>query len=166
MNMKYEAIPQYESVDIAAKTVNTITGTIDRKPVGRALITTAAGFEGKHQVVNGDGVAIRSVQKIGTDNGEAATVELFVELVGGVKSLASYKFFAGYVAKNAENPECVDLFTDDTEKISRVVSTAERMCASHPECDSQWKLVDKDGTRYFLRVISTDLTATGRINNG
>lgn len=165
MNMKYEAIPQYESVDVAAKTVDTITGTIDRKPVGRALITTAAGFEGKHQVVGGDGVAIRSVQKIGTENGEAAPVELFVRLVGGIKSLASYKFFAGYVAKNPENPEVDDLFTDDECQIDKIVHTAERMCASHPECDSQWEIVDASGKRYFIRVITTDLTATGRVNS-
>lgn len=165
MNMKYEAVPQYETVEIVAKTLEAVTGTIDRKLVGRALLTTQAGFEGKHRVVGGDGTVIRTVQKIGEEEGDAATVELFVRLVGDIKSLASYKFFAGYVAKNPENPECTDLFTDNLEQVGRIVETAKRMCADHPECDDRWEIVDAAGKRYFLRKIVTDLKANGKIDD-
>ena len=163
MNMKYEAVPRYEQVDIVAKTLEAVTGTIDRKPVGRALLTTQAGFEGKHRVVDGDGTVIRTVQAIGENEGEAAAVELYVRLVGNIKSLASYKFFKGYVAKNPENPECVDLFTGDLDQVQRIVETAKRMCNDHPECDSRWEAVDASGKRYFLRKIVTDLKDNGMI---
>lgn len=165
MNMKYEAVPQYETVEIVAKTLDTITGTIDRKLVGRALLTTQAGFEGKHRVVDGDGTVIRTVTEIGEGDGKAATVELFVRLVGDIKSLASYKFFKGYVAANPENPECVDLFTADGDQVQRIVETAKRMCADHPECDSRWEIVDANGKRYFLRMIATCLKANGKIDD-
>lgn len=164
MKCKYTAIPAYEEVEIVGKTVEAITGTIDRKPVGRALITTAAGFAGKHQVVGGDGVAIRTVQAIGENEGDASAVELFVRLVGNIKSLASYKFFKGFVAKNAENPECVDLFTEDCEQVNRIVETAKRMCADHPECDSRWEIVDANGVRYFLRKIAANVNAAGMVD--
>lgn len=164
MKCKFTEIPHYEEVEIVAKTLEAVTGTIDRRLVGRALLTTEAGFSGKHQVVGGDGVGIRTVQKIGTENGEAATVELFVRLVGDIKSLASYKFFKGYVAQNPENPECTDLFTDDFDQVKRVVDTAKRMCDDHPECDSRWEIVDAAGKRYFLRKIVADLKANGKID--
>lgn len=165
MNMKYTEIPTYESVDVVAKTNEAVTGTIDRKLIGRALLTTQAGFEGRHQVVGGDGTPIRTVQKIGEGEGEAQAVELFVELVGGVRSLASYKFFAGYVGKNPENADVMDLYTDNGEQVAKIVETAKRMCAAHPECDSQWKIVDKNGDRWFLRKIATCLTANGKIDD-
>lgn len=165
MNMKYTEIPSYETVEIVAKTNEAVTGTVDRKLVGRSLLTTSAGFEGKHQVVGGDGTPIRTVQKIGEDEGDAATVELFVELVGGIRSLASYKFFAGYVGKNPENPDVTDVYTDNGEQVQRIVDTAKRMCADHPECDSQWKVVDANGKRYFLRKIATCLKANGKIDD-
>ncbi len=163
MNMKYQAKPTYEQVDIVGKTVETITGTIDRKAVARVLLTTQAGFEGKHEVVNGDGTAIRTVKAIGENEGEAATVELFVRLVGDIKSLASYKFFAGYVGDNAENAGVKDLYTENGEQISKMVECARRMCASHPECDDRWEIVDGNGVRHFLRLISKTLTANGKI---
>lgn len=165
MKCKYTEIPTYEEVEIAGKSVDTITGTIDRKAVKRCLITTQAGFAGKHQVVGGDGVAIRTVAEIGENEGQAAVPELFVELVGGVKSLASYKFYKGYTAKNAENPEVNDLFTEDGEQVNKIVETARRMCGAHPECDSQWKIVDKDGNRWFLRKIATNVNSIGKIDD-
>lgn len=164
MQCKYTEVPKYESVDVVAKTTEAITGTVDRKLVGRALLTTEAGFEGRHQVVGGDGVVIRTVQKIGEGEGEAPTVELFVELVGNVRSLASYKFFKGYVGANPENAGVKDLYTDDGVQIDRLVGTAHRMCDDHPECDSQWKIVDKDGNRWFLRKIATDVKSNGMID--
>ena len=165
MNMKYTEIPTYESVDVVAKTNEAITGTIDRKLIGRALLTTQAGFEGKHQVVDGDGTPIRTVTEIGEGEGKAQAVELFVELVGGIKSLASYKFFAGYVGKNPENADVMDLYTDNGDQVAKIVETARRMCASHPECDSQWKIVDASGRRWFLRKIATCLKANGKIDD-
>ena len=161
MQCKYTEVPKYETVDIVAKTSEAITGTIDRKLVGRALLTTAAGFEGKHQVVGGDGTVIRTVAEIGEGEGKAGTVELFVELVGGIRSLASYKFFKGYVGANPENAGVKDLYTDDGVQVQKIIDTAKRMCADHPECDSQWKIVDKDGNRWFLRKIVTDVKANG-----
>ena len=170
MKMKYEAIPVFEEVEVVGKTIDTIAGTIDKKPVGRTLITTAAGFEGKHQVVNGDGVGIVTVEEIGANDRDGNAVgtqevELFVELVGGIKSLASYKFFKGYEAADRENPECNDLFTEDGEQIGRISDTAGRMCADHPECDGRWKIVDAAGKRWILRKIDTDLKAYGMRRN-
>jgi hypothetical protein len=164
MQCKYTEVPKYESVDVVAKTTEAITGTIDRKLVGRALLTTEAGFSGKHQVVGGDGTVIRTVQKIGEGEGEVPAVELFVELVGDIKSLASYKFFKGYVGDNAENAGVKDLYTDDGVQIARLVGTAQRMCDDHPECDSQWKIVDKDGNRWFIRKITADVKSNGMID--
>lgn len=164
MQCKYTEVPKYETVELAGKTVEAITGTIDRKPVSRVLITTAAGFAGSHQVVGGDGTTIRTVQAIGENEGDAKAPELFVRLVGDIKSLASYKFFKGYVAKNAENPECTDLFTEDCEQVNRIVETAKRMCADHPECDSRWEITDANGARYFLRKIATGLDSAGMID--
>ena len=165
MNMKYMAIPDYESVDIVAKTTEAITGTIDRKLVGRALLTLQAGFTAKHQVVDGDGTPIVTVKKIGDGDGEIAAPELFVRLVGNIKSLASYKFFEGYVADNRENAGVVDLFTEDAVQVGKIVDTAKRMCAAHPECDSQWEIVDGDGKRYFLRKVCSTLNANGKIDD-
>ena len=164
MQCKYTEVPKYETVDIVAKTTEAVTGSIDRRLVGRALLTTEAGFSGGHQVVGGDGTVIRTVRKIGEGEGEAGTVELFVRLVGDVRSLARYKFFKGYVAENPENPECVDLFTEDGEQVNRLVETARRMCADHPECDSRWEIVDAAGVRHFLRKIATDVKPNGMID--
>ena len=162
--MKIREIPVYEECEIEAKTTDTITGTIDRKTIGRVLLTTAEGFEGKHEVVDGDGTAIRTVKEFGKDENADDAVEVVVELVGGVKSLASYKFFKGYKAANAENPDVMDVFTEDGAQINKIVATAERMCAAHPECDNQWKVVTKsEGRRVFLRKIATNLDATGKI---
>ena len=162
--MKFREVPKFEEVDVVAKTCDSVTGTIDRKTIGRALITTAEGFEGKHEVVDGDGTTIRTVKEFGKEENADDAVEVVVELVGGVKSLASYKFFKGYKAANAENPDVMDVFTEDGAQINKIVATAERMCAAHPECDGQWKVVTKsEGRRVFLRLIATNLDATGKI---
>ena len=162
--MKYREVPKFEECEIEAKTVDTITGTIDRKTIGRVLITTAEGFEGKHEVVDGDGTTIRTVKEFGKDENADDAVEVVVELVGGVKSLASYKFFKGYKAANAENPDVMDVFTEDGAQINKIVACATRMADSHPECDGQWKIVTKsEGRRVFLRKIATNLDATGKI---
>ena len=162
--MKFREVPKFEEVDVVAKTCDSVTGTIDRKTIGRVLLTTAEGFEGKHEVVDGDGTAIRTVKEFGKDENADDAVEVVVELVGGIKSLASYKFFKGYKAANAENPDVMDVFTEDGAQINKIVATAERMCASHPECDNQWKVVTKsEGRRVFLRMIATNLDATGKI---
>lgn len=164
MNMKYREVPKFEEVEVVAKTTDSITGTIDRKTIGRALLTTADGFEGKHEVVDGDGTTLRTVKEFGKEENADDAVEVIVELVGGIKSLASYKFFKGYKAANAENPDVMDVFTEDAAQINKVVATAERMCAVHPECDGQWKIVTKsEGKRVFLRKIATALSKTGMI---
>lgn len=164
MKCKFTEIPHYEEVEIVAKTVDTVTGTIDRRTVNRALLTLEAGFAGKHQVVGGDGIGIRTVQKIGDEEGDAKAPELFVRLVGDIKSLASYKFFKGFVGDNAENAGVKDLYTEDGDQVQRIVETAKRMCNDHPECDSRWEVVDAAGTRWFLRKIATNLNAAGKVD--
>lgn len=165
MNMKYMEKPTYETVDVVAKTTETVTGTVDRNLVGRALITLAAGFSGRHQVVGGDGAAIRTVEEIGEGDGKVAAPELFVRLVGDIRSLASFKFFKGYVAENPENPGVTDLFTENVDQAAAVEACAERMCDAHPECDGRWEIVDGSGKRYFLRLVTKSLTSVGRIDD-
>ena len=159
MKMKVTERPNYPELDIVAKTVDTLAGTIDRKKVSRCLVTEEVVAK-DYQVVDGDGVKVVHANKT---EGET---ELFVELVGGVKSLASFKFYGGWTAKNKENPEVSELFTEEGDKITRAADCAARMCKSHPECDGQWKLVDKDGNRWFLRLVNRALKANGRLRDG
>ena len=169
MKMKYMDLPTYEDVDIVGKTSEAVTGTVDRKLVGRSLITVQAGFTGKHVVVKGDETPIVTVQKIGDGEGEHAEVELFAELVGGKRSLASYKFFGGYVGDNRENAGVKELYVQEGSenhgKVRRLLDTAERMCDAAPECDGQWKIVSADGTRWFIRLFKADLKANGKFAN-
>jgi len=159
--VKFTEKPTYEEVELIGKTFDSITGTIDRKPIGRSLITEQAGFEDKHIVVNGDESTIKSVEKIGDDG-----IELFVRLVGDIKSLASKKLYKGWTAKNRENGDVVDVYVDATEedasKAKGLVDIATRMCAAHPECDSQWEIVDKDGGRVFIRLVDTKIDSRGK----
>ena len=160
--VKFTEKPTYEEVELVGKTFDSITGTIDRKPISRSLITEQAGFEDKHIVVNGDeSTTIKTVEKIGDDG-----VELFVELVGGIRSLASKKVFAGWTAKNKENGDVVDVYLDaageDASKARGLVDIATRMCAAHPECDNQWKIVGKDGGRVFIRLVDTEIDGRGK----
>ena len=162
--VKFTEKPTYEEVELIGKTFDSITGTIDRKSISRSLITEAAGFEDKHIVVNGDESTIKSVEKIGDDG-----VELFVELVGGIKSLASKKLYKGWTAKNKENGDVVDVYVDamgeEVSKAKGLVDIATRMCAAHPECDNQWAIVRKDGGRVFIRLVDTEIDGRGkRIN--
>lgn len=164
MKVKYTAIPSYESCELVGKTDKATCGTIDRKLVGRCLLTKEAGFDGKHMVVGGDETPIVTVEEIGAE-GKKPEIELFVQLVGGKRSLASFKFFKGYYAANRENTGVTDLFTDDRAQIERIEACAARMCNAMPECDGQWKIVDSTGARYFLRRFKTDLTSTGRFED-
>lgn len=164
MKVKYTAIPSYESCELVGKTDRATCGTIDRKLVGRCLLTKEAGFDGKHMVVGGDETPIVTVEEIGAE-GKKPEIELFVEFVGGKRSLASFKFFKGYYAANRENSGVTDLFTDDCAQIERIEVCAARMCNAMPECDGQWKIVNASGARYFLRRIKTDLTSTGRFED-
>lgn len=164
MKVKYTEIPSYESCELVGKTDKATCGTIDRKLVGRCLLTKEAGFDGKHMVVGGDETPIVTVEEIGAE-GKKPEVELFVELVGGKRSLASFKFFKGFYAANRENAGVTDLFTDDRAQIERIEACASRMCGAMPECDGQWKIVDATGARYFLRRIKMDLTSTGYLED-
>ena len=163
MKMKYEKKPSYPEVEVIAKTVDSVTGTIDRRKVGRRLLTEEVGFDvasEERRIVGGDETAIKTVAKIET------SVEVAVELVGGIKSLATYKFFTGWTAKNDENDDVLDVYVPEgaSENISKAVATASRMCSAHPECDGQWKLVDAaTGKRVFLRLVATDLGETGMV---
>lgn len=147
-NLKIEKKPVYDAIDVIGKTFNTVTGSADRKLVGRVLVTTSAGFDGQHQAVGGDGTGILTVKAV-----EAET-ELFVELAGGIKSLASFKFFGGFEAPNKENAGVTDLFTTEHDKVGRLVACALRMSEAHPECDGQWKIVDASGVRHFIRELA------------
>ena len=157
MKMKYMPKPSYPEVDIIGKTVTSETGTIDRRPIGRKLITAEPGFgEDDKVVLDGDGVTIQSVKKVDE-------LEILVMLVDGQKSAASFKFFEVYTAANKENPEVVDLFTIDADKVERARKCAERMCAANPGCDGQYKFVNKaTGERVFLRTIDRELTPNGK----
>ena len=157
MKMKVNEKPNYAEMEIAAKTVDSLTGTIDRKKIGRVLVTEEVVAK-DYEVVGGDGTLIVHADK-------AEETELFVELVGGIKSLASFRFFGGWTAKNRENPEATDLYTEEGDKIHRIAECAERMCESHPECDGQWKVVDKDGNRVFVRLVCRSLKANGKIED-
>ena len=177
MNMKYRETPKYEEVDVVAKTMEATCGTIDRKPVGRALLTEQAGFAGKtHEIVDGDGVSLRTVKPFGGENDDVKEVEAFVELVGGKRSLASYKFYKGWLGANPENQGVTDVFVDGAatatadmtnhDQVEALVATAARMCNAAPECDGRWQIVDKDGKRLFLREVVTKLTSTGMVERG
>ena len=159
MKMKYMEVPKYEEVEIAAKTVNSICGTIDRKSIGRTLITEDAGFAGKHQVVDGDGTTIATVEKVPEDG-----VEVFVEFVGGVKSLASKRFYKGWKAPNKENADVDDVYviTEEACKVDELARMASAMSDAHPECAGQFKFV-AGGKRVFLRLVATELDAKGRV---
>ena len=161
MKAKYREVPTYEQVELVGKTVDSTCGTIDRKPIGRVLLTEEAGFAGNHEVVNGDGAVIHTVAKIGEDG-----IELAVRLVGGIKSLATYKVYDGWTAGNKENAGVVDVFSKDAEgKFLSILNTARRMSAAHPECDDQWEVIEvATGKRVFLRKIA-DVDANGRVKN-
>lgn len=157
MKMKVMEKPQYPEIEIVAKTVESECGTIDRKPIGRCLLTTEE-TDKEYLVVGGDDSLVKTVK-------EAEEVEVKVEFVGGVKSLASFKFFKAYVAGNTENEGITDVYTGEYDKLERVRECAARMSEAHPECDGQWMIVDKDGKRVFLRVICKSLKANGKIES-
>lgn len=158
MKMKVMEKPVYPEIDVVAKTVSgTECGTIDRKVVGRVLLTLE-NAEKEYQVVGGDETGIKTVK-------EFDEFEVKVEFVGGIKSLASFKFYKGYVAANRENPEIDDVYTTEVDKIEKLRDCAFRMSEAHPECDGQWKIIDKDGKRVFLRAICKSLKANGKIED-
>lgn len=158
MKMKVMEKPAYPEIDVVAKTVSgTECGTIDRKAIGRVLLTLEA-TDKDYQVVGGDETGIKTVK-------EFDEIEVKVEFVGGIKSLASFKFFKGYKAANRENPEIIDVYTTEVEKIEKLRDCAFRMSEAHPECDGQWKIVDNSGTRVFLRAICKSLKANGKIED-
>lgn len=162
MKAKYREVPVYEQVELVGKTIDSTCGTIDRKSIGRVLLTEEAGFDGKHEVVDGDGTVIRTVAKIGEDG-----IELAVRLVGDIKSLATYKVYDGWTAGNKENAGVIDVFSKDAEgKFLSILNTAKRMSAAHPECDDQWEVIEAaTGKRVFLRKIA-DVDANGKVKNG
>ena len=162
MKMKYMEKPSYPEVDVVGKTVDSETGTVDRRKIGRLLITEEAGFgvggdKPNRVVLNGDDTVIQTVEK-------AAEVEVVVELVDGSKSAASFKFFDVYKVKNSENPDVTDIFTGDGDKIERAVACAERMCEAAPGNDGQYKFIEKaSGARVFLRRIEKNLAENGKV---
>lgn len=158
MKMKVMEMPNYPEIEIVGKTTDSITGSIDRLPISRSLITTDS-VDKTLIVVDGDETVVKHVDAI---DKEKAT-ELFVELVGGKRSLASFKFFGGFSSSDDRNEGVKVLFTEEVDKIDRLVACAERMCEATPEADGQWRVVDKDGTRWFIRVIATKLTSNGKI---
>jgi len=176
MKMKYREAPTYDEVEVVGKTTDATCGTIDRKLVSRALLTEQAGFAGKtHEIVDGDGVCLRTVKPFGGEDDEVKEIEAFVELVGGKRSLASYKFYKGWTAENPENEGVTDIFVDAAAKasgdgtnhdqIESLIATARRMCEASPECDGRWKIVNKDGKRLFLRECVTTLKSNGKIED-
>lgn len=140
--------PTYVQLNAIGKTCGqATTGTIDRKVISRCILTDSV-FDKDYRVVGGDDT--KFVKVVAKDE-----VEVWVEMVGNIKSLASFKFFGVYVAANKENDGVTDIFvpadSDDQTKIERALDCASRMAGAHPECDGQYKFVDKDGNRVFLR---------------
>ena len=140
--------PVYTQLNALGKTCGqAATGTIDRKVISRCILTDSV-FDKDYRVVGGDDT--KFVKVVAKDE-----VEVWVEMVGNIKSLASFKFFGVYVAANKENDGVTDIFvpadSDDQTKIERALDCASRMSGAHPECDGQYKFVDKDGNRVFLR---------------
>ena len=140
--------PTYVQLNAIGKTCGqAATGTIDRKVISRCLLTNSV-FDKDYRVVGGDDTKFVKV----TAKDE---IEVWVEMVGNIKSLASFKFYGVYVAANKENDGVTDIFvpadSDDQAKIERALDCASRMAGAHPECDGQYKFVDKDGNRVFLR---------------
>lgn len=151
--------PVYAQLNALGKTCGSAaTGTIDRKVISRCILTDSA-FDKDYRVVGGDDTKFVTVA-------EKDEIEIWVEFVGNVKSLASFKFYGAYVAANKENDGVTDVFvaaeSDDQTKIERALECASRMSASHPECDGQYKFVDKDGNRVFLRTYAA-VNELGRI---
>lgn len=140
--------PTYAQLNAIGKTCGqAATGTIDRKVISRCILTDSV-FDKDYRVVGGDDT--KFVKVAAKDE-----VEVWVEMVGNIKSLASFKFYGVYVAANKENDGVTDIFvpadSDDQTKIERALDCASRMSGAHPECDGQYKFVDKDGNRVFLR---------------
>ena len=140
--------PTYVQLNAIGKTCGqAATGTIDRKVISRCILTDSV-FDKDYRVVGGDDTKFVKV----TAKDE---IEVWVEMVGNIKSLASFKFYGVYVAANKENDGVTDIFvpadSDDQTKIERALDCASRMAGAHPECDGQYKFVDKDGNRVFLR---------------
>ena len=140
--------PTYVQLNAIGKTCGqAATGTIDRKVISRCILTDSV-FDKDYRVVGGDDTKFVKV----TAKDE---MEVWVEMVGNIKSLASFKFYGVYVAANKENDGVTDIFvpadSDDQTKIERALDCASRMAGAHPECDGQYKFVDKDGNRVFLR---------------
>ena len=140
--------PTYVQLNAIGKTCGqAATGTIDRKVISRCILTDSV-FDKDYRVVGGDDTKFVKV----TAKDE---IEIWVEIVGNIKSLASSKFYGVYVAANKENDGVTDIFvpadSDDQTKIERALDCASRMAGAHPECDGQYKFVDKDGNRVFLR---------------
>ena len=140
--------PTYVQLNAIGKTCGqAATGTIDRKVISRCILTDSV-FDKDYRVVGGDDTKFVKV----TAKDE---IEVWVEMVGNIKSLASFKFYGVYIAANKENDGVTDIFvpadSDDQTKIERALDCASRMANAHPECDGQYKFVDKDGNRVFLR---------------
>ena len=140
--------PTYVQLNAIGKTCGqAATGTIDRKVISRCILTDSV-FDKDYRVVGGDDT--KFVKVAAKDE-----IEIWIEMVGNIKSLASFKFFDVYVAANKENDGVTDIFvpadSDDQVKIERALDCASRMAGAHPECDGQYKFVDKDGNRVFLR---------------
>jgi len=163
MKMKYTSKPTYPEVDVVGKTTHSECGTIDRRKIGRLLITETAGFGPGEEhddkiVLDGDETPIQSVEKVDE-------IEVVIRLVDDQKSAASFKFFDAYTAKNKENPEVTDVFTTNGEQVDRAVACAERMCVASPGCDGQYEFLNKaSGKRVFLRQIVKTLTPCGMVD--
>lgn len=140
--------PTYVQLNAIGKTCGqAATGTIDRKVISRCILTDSV-FDKDYRVVGGDDT--KFVKVVAKDE-----IEIWIEMVGNIKSLASFKFFDVYVAANKENDGVTDIFvsadSDDQIKIERALNCASRMAGANPGCDGQYKFVDKDGNRVFLR---------------
>lgn len=156
MKAKYMSRPSYPECDILGKTFDTVGGTIARRPVQRALITTDAAADGK-VIVDGDDVVIKAVTPV-------TEIETQIELCDGQKSAASWKFFDCFRKEAEEGKDYIEIFTTAADDCVALCECARHMCERNPGCAGQWKIVEKGkDTRVVIRLFTSKVNSNGLI---
>lgn len=161
--VKFTEAPKYEEVALIGKTIEStfLAGTFDREQIVRRYLTEAEGFDGKSEII------VNGADKYGILTVKPDTLDVYVELMGGKKSLASWKF-AGFTADSIENEGCVDLFVPSTDDVANkgrsLRACAEAMSAATPEAANLWRVVTSDGKRVFIRAYSP-VDKKGRVDD-
>lgn len=163
MKVKMIKKPQYPEIEVIgmSKEDDPFPGTMPYRP-GERIIITEEDVDIKY-VHRESGLPFRKVDKV-------ESIELYVELAGGFRSLANFTLDRTpvYVAPNAENDGMIDVFVNkdcciagyeyNTWERKRVLDQlydcANAMCAKHPESAGLWRIIDKEGRRVVIRNIT------------